>query len=180
MEQWAKKIYRRCKDSSKARSIDFDLSRDDFEKLVNDSQGRCAITGILFDFDTRETGSRAHPFKPSLDRIDNRKGYVVGNIRLVCIAVNFAFNEWGEKVFDRIAKAYLGQASTTEDAWRKKRGTSKTLTGITRHSHQNGKVVYRARLRTKDHDIYIGTFHDEMSAYEARERVIEDVNRDGV
>jgi hypothetical protein len=67
--------------------------------------GRCALSGLHFDL--REVGSRKarRPFAPSLDRIDSTGGYTRDNVRLVCQAVNFALNAFGEDVFRDIAKA---------------------------------------------------------------------------
>jgi hypothetical protein len=46
-----------------------------------------------------------HPYAPSLDRIECSKGYTASNTRLVCVAVNFGMNEWGEDVYRELAKA---------------------------------------------------------------------------
>jgi hypothetical protein len=46
-----------------------------------------------------------HPYGPSLDRINSQKGYVRGNVRLVCTAVNFGLGQWGDEVFLPIAEA---------------------------------------------------------------------------
>ena len=46
-----------------------------------------------------------HPFEPSLDRINCAEGYSASNTRLVCVAVNFGMNEWGEEVYRELARA---------------------------------------------------------------------------
>jgi hypothetical protein len=52
--------------------------------ILDAQKGRCALTGIEMTHgqDSPETNI-------SIDRIDPSKGYVEGNIRLVCVAVNF-------------------------------------------------------------------------------------------
>jgi hypothetical protein len=67
--------------------------------------GRCAVTGIRFSLEEYTQALVKHPFAPSLDRIDSKVGYTASNVRLVCVAVNFGMNEWGEDVFMRLARA---------------------------------------------------------------------------
>ena len=45
--------------------------------------GRCSVTGL-----TLIQSHPTSPLSPSLDRIDNNKGYVSGNCRFVCLAFN--------------------------------------------------------------------------------------------
>lgn len=47
------------------------------------------------------------PFMPSIDRTNSAKGYTAGNCRLVCVAANFAMNEWGQGVLHKLAVAYV-------------------------------------------------------------------------
>lgn len=76
----------RMKDSAKQRArkkgIEFDLTIDDF-----DVPEVCPILGIPLVF---PSGDRRGPRfnSPSLDRIDNRKGYVKGNVQVVSQRAN--------------------------------------------------------------------------------------------
>lgn len=72
--------------------------------MYYEGNGRCALSGIPFDL-APHGASRRRPFAPSLDRISSAKGYHRGNVRLVCCAVNFLMNEWGDAVFHRLATA---------------------------------------------------------------------------
>lgn len=54
--------------------------------LIEFQGGRCALTGIPFDYHTAD-GDRA--FRPSPDRIDSAGHYDPGNIQVVCQFVNF-------------------------------------------------------------------------------------------
>ena len=65
--------------------------------------GRCALSGLQFDLRSVGSGKARRPFAPSLDRIDSTGGYTQDNVRLVCQAVNFALNAYGEDVFRDIA-----------------------------------------------------------------------------
>lgn len=88
------------------RRLPFELSMADVRAIWSDQRGCCALTGIAFQCEPQAKYHKA-PYAPSLDRIDNRKGYVLGNVRLVCVAVNFALGEWGEAVFADIAAGFL-------------------------------------------------------------------------
>lgn len=50
--------------------------------------GRCALSGIEMTFGKAANGRSAKPTNCSLDRIDQTKGYELGNIRLICYAIN--------------------------------------------------------------------------------------------
>ena len=65
----------------------------------------CAVTGLPFAHDKGST--KTNPFSPSLDRIDNRKGYETDNVRIVLYAVNTMMLDWGDAVFDQIVMAYV-------------------------------------------------------------------------
>jgi hypothetical protein len=60
--------------------------------------GVCDATGIAFALDHRKLstpGRRiASPWSPSLDRIDNDKGYIPGNVQMVCWMYNQCKNQW--------------------------------------------------------------------------------------
>ena len=85
-----------------SRNIPFELTRDDLVDLVDQHNHRCAITKIFFNED-RPVGSRRRPWAPSIDRIDSSGIYRMENVRLVCVSVNLAMNEWGATVSKTIA-----------------------------------------------------------------------------
>lgn len=47
-------------------------------------------------------GESNSPFRPSLDRIDSRLGYVTGNVQFVCSVVNVMKNKLEEPEFIRM------------------------------------------------------------------------------
>lgn len=63
---------------------------------------RCAVSGSYFTHDAFDTPT--DPFQPSADRLDNATGYVLGNVRLVCLLVNGAMGNWGEEPLRKIAR----------------------------------------------------------------------------
>lgn len=84
--------------------------------LFHAQHGRCALTGLSFDLREVGTGQAKRPFAPSLDRIEGDKGYTKDNVRLVCQAVNFALNRFGEDVFYEIAGAAAAQVGEIPEA----------------------------------------------------------------
>ena len=61
-------------------TINVDFLLDLFKK----QEGLCALSGIKMTWATGKT----LPTSISIDRIDNEKGYIEGNVRLVCTAIN--------------------------------------------------------------------------------------------
>lgn len=83
------------------------LFRDeDMIAMWEDGKGRCMMTGLPFTDEQVGSKAAAHPYRPSLDRIDPHKPYTRENCRLVLQAVNFALNGYGDDgIFFRIAEA---------------------------------------------------------------------------
>jgi hypothetical protein len=99
---WAKSIYATSKKNAGIRKIDFDLSPQQFAKIVGRADGRCELSGIEFNFSKGEYARR--PFVASLDRIDSAKGYTFKNCRLILLIINLGMNEWGLDQFMLVAE----------------------------------------------------------------------------
>lgn len=85
------------------------MSRIEFDAIWARANGRCELTGIAFT-EERMDGKVKRPWMPSVDRVNNAKGYEFSNCRLVCISVNLALNEFGDEALIRIAKGLLFRA----------------------------------------------------------------------
>lgn len=97
--------------SSRAREMGraYSLSSETIRGMLLDVGDECQITGLPFDYHANgDPNVRVRPMAPSLDRIDNKRGYEIGNVRLVCACVNIALNEWGLENFENICLAFLG------------------------------------------------------------------------
>lgn len=77
------------------RGIHFELTQDDLHRMLNECGWQCSVSGQPF---TLEVISGKRPYAPSIDRIDSSKGYTADNCRIVCVAVNYAMNVWGEAI----------------------------------------------------------------------------------
>jgi hypothetical protein len=83
---------------------EFDLSHEWLIAELERCDYRCTLTGIPFQAD-RIDGKRANPFAPSIDRIDNSRGYTPDNVRLVLTSVNLALSDFGLDHLDEICRA---------------------------------------------------------------------------
>lgn len=90
-----------AKNRAKMKGMDFDLDESDVRTLqAAIDRGICQATGIAFNLDGGKTWD-----SPSIDRIDNSKGYVKGNVRIVLYCLNVMANVWGENKILEISKA---------------------------------------------------------------------------
>lgn len=69
---------------------EFTLSFSEYKKLNN--RKRCAYTGIRMT--KRRKGKKQRETDLTLERIDNKKGYVPGNVVAVCYAANQVKAKW--------------------------------------------------------------------------------------
>lgn len=86
-------------------NIPFSLNNPDFvSNLTNKlERGTCELSGLPF-----VSGKNGQsPYSPSLDRITPSLGYIPKNVRVICLALNVAFRDWGEDVFLEIATAWM-------------------------------------------------------------------------
>lgn len=109
----AKDLLAQSRKRARQDDIMFTLTVDDIMAIGMESNWRCAVTGVKLRPD-KINGSAMRPFMPSIDRIDPRRGYERPNCRLVCIAANFALNDWGEQVFGELAYAYVALHERTK------------------------------------------------------------------
>lgn len=155
---WGIELYKSAEKRARRSGIEFSLSESDMIDVVNVAKGKCHVSGICFDLYSPipEKGMR-RPYFPSIDRIDNSKGYHRDNVRLVCQIVNYAMNEFGESLFHKIALAVV----VHNKLHIKFPGSlgGKGSRGVNRSP--NGK--YRARYN----NIHIGIFPTEEEAIKA-------------
>lgn len=73
--------------------IDCNIDLEYCLELYNKQKGLCYITNIpmIGRYSTKENHS---PYQISIDRIDSSKGYLKGNVCLVCLAVNYGKNSF--------------------------------------------------------------------------------------
>jgi len=80
-ESAEKKMLRRAKQRAKDKGIEFNLTLDDVDIPTN-----CPILGIELKMHKGRSGG--NPNSPALDRVDNDKGYVKGNVMVMSHLAN--------------------------------------------------------------------------------------------
>jgi hypothetical protein len=100
-----RKMLSRAKHRASRKGLPCEMTRTELRQMLVAQDYTCAVSGILFDVWPLRTGWR--PFSPSLDRIDCTQGYVAGNVRLVCLIVNFALNTFGDDAFLEMCRAVV-------------------------------------------------------------------------
>src|ERR1019366_3486233 len=105
------KLMQGAKNRAKKYHHIFALDSHFLLELWNNQSAKCALTNIPFEFENN-TIHDTNPFAPSIDRINSTGGYTKDNVRLVCVAVNYALNEFGEETFKQICEAYLHNLSS--------------------------------------------------------------------
>ena len=74
-----------ARDRAKKHNIPFNLTLEYVQSLWDYQNGLCAISGIPMTYEIQVGRT---PTNLSIDKIDREKGYVEGNIQLVCMACN--------------------------------------------------------------------------------------------
>lgn len=96
-------LLRTIKSGAKRRGLDFDLT---FEWARLRWTGRCELTGIEFSTERYNT-RRVNPMWASVDRIDNNKGYVHDNCRIILHCINTFKNTMTDAQMIDVAKALV-------------------------------------------------------------------------
>lgn len=88
----AKRMFNEAKRTAPKRNLTFSICADHVIALL--FSGKCSKSGIKFDFGP--SSSTRNPFGPSLDRIDNNRGYEPDNIQIVCNFYNIGKSDNNE------------------------------------------------------------------------------------
>ena len=145
-DKTVRKLVTQSRSSAKERHLSFDLTVGNVTEIWDNQTGRCALSGLAFSEERYEHARVKMPFAASIDRIDDKKGYVLGNVRLVCAAANFARNQWGDTVLRRLAHGIVETERVVEGPWyreqrRKLRAAEKAAAGMTGKKLERQKHV---------------------------------------
>lgn len=89
--------------------VPFSLTREWIAERLSQP---CALTGRQFDLSKPADGVRANPNAPSIDRIENAKGYTTDNVRLVTVHANVARNEFSDADLVALARDIIRTISS--------------------------------------------------------------------
>lgn len=98
--------YRNARQRSMKFGRPFNITKEYLQELYFEQGCKCPISGRDFVLTLSEE-FKTHPDSPSLDRVDNDKGYVQGNVRFVTYQVNTALNQFGEDSLIELCKNIL-------------------------------------------------------------------------
>lgn len=106
-KNFAKWMLTRCKSQATKIGLEFDLDLEWFKHELG--KGTCAVTGLDFVTPKYDPGARGkrNPWTPSVDRIDNTKGYSKSNCRLVVWMYNLAKSNYAEEDVMRMCGAIV-------------------------------------------------------------------------
>lgn len=113
--QSAPQIWQRHKKGALSRGLEFHLSIEDVQRMLDLQGSRCALTQRVFS-DERPEGQRIKPWAASIDRKDSTKGYTIDNCRLVCASINVALNRFGDQAFMELLEAMVRRVVREEMA----------------------------------------------------------------
>lgn len=98
-------FFGRIKKGARDRKLEFALTPQDIDSLFEQQNFKCAYCGIKLKTESLETRPPGRPpltndpQKPSLDRIDSNKGYIIGNVQFVCSQCNYMKLDYSHKEF---------------------------------------------------------------------------------
>lgn len=87
---------------AKKRNI-VEINSEYLYELYDQQEGLCALSGVRMTW----AGGSARPTSVSVDRIDPAKGYIKGNVRIVCMAVNAFRSTMNDEQLLKFAKALV-------------------------------------------------------------------------
>jgi hypothetical protein len=99
-------LFNQSRRNANALKCKFSLTKQMLHELFVKQNNCCSLTKIPFNLCFFDVCS-SNPFRPSVDRINSNKGYTQDNIRIVCVSVNYALNEFGEQIFKQICESYF-------------------------------------------------------------------------
>lgn len=92
---------------AKRKGMECTITDSDILNLLLKQEGKCAATGIIMKPSKQEGHKGKDPYTISIDRIDSTKGYIEGNIQLVCIVFNEFKNSYSLDIVTEVCKNYI-------------------------------------------------------------------------
>ena len=103
--------------NSKKRSHTYDVDIEYLKELWESQNGICPFTGIKLILRTHNYKQERSPYQASLDRIDNSKGYIKGNIRFVSLMFNYAKNDFTDEQVIEFCNLVTNKGQFMEPEW---------------------------------------------------------------
>ena len=100
INKWELHFVNSAKSRSKKHNLPFDLDSDFILKLIEDQNWKC----YWFGFKLEPYSGDNNPLQPSLDRIDNRRGYTRDNVVICSLLANYGRNNNDVNKWNNILK----------------------------------------------------------------------------
>ena len=81
------------KGRARRKGVKFDLDIEHLRHLWSECGGKCPMTGVSM----LKKSYVNNPLAMTVDRLDGKKGYIKGNVRLVSRWYNIARSNWGDR-----------------------------------------------------------------------------------
>ena len=98
---------------AKQKSVDFNITFEYLKKIFP-QDNKCPVIGVDFQFGYKNLDKKNTDFAPSLDRIVPEKGYVEGNVIVVCNIVNRVKSDSTIKILEKVFKFYKKLENTNK------------------------------------------------------------------
>lgn len=82
---WSVRLYRGTQSSANTRELEHSITLEDIQSLWLSQEGKCYWLGVAL---SEGNLPNRHPLKPSLDRLDNSKGYIKDNVVITSTFAN--------------------------------------------------------------------------------------------
>ena len=107
-EAYCKRLCVAVKARAKEQCLDFDLTPEILFEVLNEQGHKCFYTGIELDFKVEnEDTSTPHRLLPSLDKLDPKLGYTVGNVVWCLYYVNRMKNDLNYEEFIDLCRTVI-------------------------------------------------------------------------
>lgn len=90
--------------NAKRRCKEFNLTLEYLKELWEKQEGICPYTGIKLNLAEYNKNHNNYIYTASLDRIDSSKGYIIGNVQYISIAINFMKNSMSHEETIKLCK----------------------------------------------------------------------------
>ncbi len=101
--------------SAIAKKLKLNITVLFLKRLWESQNGRCWYSNIKLDLPISYRSKKFKPDSPSLDRIDSKKGYIRGNVRFICLSLNYAKNKFSESDFLYFLEQFKMQSATNKN-----------------------------------------------------------------
>lgn len=85
------------------KGMEWNLSLEYLNNMYLEQDRKCALTGIPISFEN-ENLEVGYKCTASIDRIDSKKGYIIGNVQLVHKDINMMKNKYNQEYFIEMCK----------------------------------------------------------------------------